>query len=896
MHVKILLTVGLACLVVPPPASCASHLIKEEQNINVLLKSVNTIEGGNYKLHSARVQITTVLPTFIWFHAVRNLRHAMGVVVENVHFKQLPENMRKTITSELAHKHHELNILTENLDLMLVHAWEWHFDQMVDMDYSEGKLDESISPALFNRSIDIQVHEYRMPTLFIEKIVSMEVKYMLELAFAVKNRVFLNWTFLIRNRIINVLRNRHLSLQKVCAAEGAELNAHMYLIPSGRETMEEIFRNLIWSLSLQKHGNHFGCLMGYVTYLSLVEKDLSAIMSHTLVKPSSALSFLVPNTDALFLLGPLEDDLTPREREEKLGKVFQKTRGERNIFLDMLGGASEQERLANSLEINGLTSAMKDLHASQMVITNDYSYVMKTRKINEDILSNIRDQLKGLGAQSEHIDRQVINNTRRLTSVQQQLSGVSASLLSLEMISEELGILKKSINDNKEFLNKIVYDNFIMFDRVALILDPHSREGPEINVNEKGIVIVSKTSTMVNQFTKIIFETIPLKKEGHIHRMKLPAYIITNGRYKIKNSELHLCDDGTRVCDPHAVLVKLSPCEQYLLGKTTFSSQVGTSCWKGLRPTSSEDIEFIRVGDKLLIFSTIVSTGRLFCPLTSNTVAILPGTLTVPLADDCWLELQDFIISGRTTESNISYSYDSFESDLDASIQNLIDIYNASETVNEYNYNRTFNISGLEGLLNEYQRVLHAAPELATEDKSFWDSLHPDNVIRTGNGLSGILAITVGVLVLIIAGMCYKLFAHKCRSNPVPVPQPYPEMIQATDEKKHGRDLDADLHFTLPLKMPLINSYSAFPRGRGPRPSLASGRHSVANLRTDVLEQEMLSLSELINKSLPAERGTTPSTPQDAEGTTSSKKPTLELMGVEDALLCCDGITDGAAQ
>ena len=740
------------------------------QDLDNILKTVQIEVKATYRIFHQPISVNIQIPLFKYVYQLRYLRQSLSLVSNQHSLTQVPANIELILRKQLLAQGFEIDSQMNEIDKMLIKSWKYQFEMGATLNHFTATLNEKFVPQLFLRYDKQKMPKIRFPEHLIEVIQILETKYIMSLYTSIATNEFHSFSWQVRNKIVNILENRYNGLEKTCKATEAHLGPTLNVFSPSIEKKDHILWSLIATFNLKVDKEQSMCLIAYIAYMQLLENDLGVVLSYKLGTKPRPFSFVIDAITYPYLLIPSNKVIPPGELSKKLIPEYLPRINRRGFVLDLLGAASDEARLKNSMNIQSLYATSKDLKRAQVTLSDNFEHLMGSRKANFEILSNIRQRLEDVNNHLKFSEFEINNITHNTQVLINQSVGFMKASISLELISKEVGLIKQGIESEKRLVNSAMDQGQVVIDRSSLLMTHTPIKPPQIKMTLEGIQINTILFSEPEYLTKYDIKTIPFSLGTQTSRIKLPRTLIANHRYKVFKADLNQCDPCTKVCAGHTVLQDLHECERYLIANTNATLHTVAQCLTLVEPDSPPKMEFIHVQKGILVFTKNQVSAQRMCPETSNRVNIVPGTTLVPIPKGCTLKIGNKFITGRPYDiQEKTFDYAFFASNLNQSLFTLL----ANETNMAHLGNHRFKeaTSGLNlnKSLQAYYKTLHTGWSALPFDSAGWDALHP---MELAGHLSS--ATIIFILLAILIGFFVVLCCCKARIRGIFTPVPAP--------------------------------------------------------------------------------------------------------------------------
>ena len=775
-----------------------------DNNLDVALQTVQIAKLHKYRMSGDNEVAGRIdIHIFRYYFQLIQLRQSLNEMTNNRAIKQAPHEIGNVFIREFGYLYLNIDKLIVDIDNMFAKYWIFKFNMDNTMDSNLKPLDTKIIPKMYLYENSTTAAEYKILPFALEVISAMKVDNLIRLSVIIDREAFEGLGYLKRLHIISKFSARHTTLKNICARTGSHISPNLYVLSSSKIPLAWILTALVKGLNLKKNTNHDECILAFITYLHLLENDLEIILKNKLPSDKAVLSFKVPGLKENNLLIPTHVNVPDWEINKKINKIQKPLLFKRNIFLSILGAASETKRLENSLALKNLQDVTYDLKQAQHQMAGEYKKFLGSRIQESEVLTNIGQHIDALERTESNLNLNFKNVTHAILHLSDHMQGYMILNLGLYTLGEEIRHTERGLKRDQVIFNTALTGKFPI--NSQFIVNPPIISAPYIALTKEGLSITAGLSIESNKFNDIRFKVIPMKYQQVYMKFDLPLQLITNYEYKVAKEDLHLCDHGLKTCPADVSLNKLTECETYLLLKRNFTKEVEKDCISMLVPSSLKSLQYIHVPNGVIIHNPQPREARRLCDTNAHTLTISPGLEMIQLKQGCQLHIGDTILKGSNyVQVGKVSNFDFYDDKMASALTNLS--LHANFTVFNMNRNATNGLStGMSDLMSNilsYTRLTNMTPRSYSYDKASWEALHPIEILGHVGPPVLTLILMIGTISLcVIVFCCRKRIRKFCCTH---AHAPYPNVSHT---RLLGGTMGSDISNTLPHPHPTTQAF-----------------------------------------------------------------------------------------
>ena len=733
-------------------ASLASAITAQELNhtlndrhkeaITDLLHSVEINEANTYTIQSEAATLSTFLDLYTFYHSAINLRLAAISVDSSTIVQRLPEAVQTTFKTEFAHTYNHINEEILKIDRTLAYFWTRTFRQQSKFDYNLLTLPKFMIPQLYNRSININSAAYKIPPYAISLLKQTATPNTVSIALQTHIANVNAFTHMQRLQINNAFLNAYTPLKKTCHQDRAIIQPNLYLLYPTTESTDIITANLITSLGLLPGQNHDQCVLAAITYLKLLETDLTKIITGKLPDHDSQLTFKIPRSNPVQLVVPTKTQLSEQEYSKKLLSNYpavrytRNDRHKRNFFTDIIGAGSRTDQLQNTIDLKNIENMDRDLRVGQNKIQLEYDRLMGDRIKEESVLSDIGKHVNQLEVLAHGVNTELTNVTEATRQLTRTLEAFMTISTTWEMVAQEVQLLRTGLEHEVTKFKQLIQS------QPGVILDTVNKIQRQINsphiikMTNRGVLFSSTMTLGAEEWAMLQIKSVPVMTTKGEQQLVFEDSIITNGQDKILSSDIIWCNHVTLECPQEVGIQKLSLCELHLLNQLTNlrldkahinyngSSDIMKECATKLQPVVPSELSYIRSDNSLMIYLQTEVASYKICAGETSVVRLNKGLSRVSLPQGCIIKIKDTVLKGQRSNYRLSNgNYTFIEDRLQESINYILNnTYVPDKWLSILELHLPTNIT--EHIKTYLKEANHTTNPL-TYDETLWGYSHP---------------------------------------------------------------------------------------------------------------------------------------------------------------------------
>ena len=730
-------------------------------HVDTILNSVEIIRKNEYFISiNGITEVKETLPVFLYYYQAIALRQNLVTVRNYDDMNILPKEIKYTILKEASHLYTAIDNFVLKIDKSISLVWNHQFLKDTKAFYNLSEIEDTTIPKLYKKNIELITDKYIFPENYFEVIQGIKVTNLVTISLQLAKGRLNDLYYDARIKIANIFNARYTSLQKACSHDNATLGRTLHILFPARESKPIITSNLVESLGLKMGKDQSSCLFSFVVYLTLIENDLERILHQKLPNEQNHLSFIIPNIRDKVILMPIKTALPSYERRTKIFPSYPSIRlDKRNIFLSLIGAASENDRLHNSIQLKDVQAATLELKTVQTKLNGEYTKLLGSRIRENNVLTDIGEHVDNLEKSSWDLNIKMSNISQIATKSLQTLSGYMSISLALQIITEELNLIQEGFKTDALKLKKTLnLEGFDIFDS-SLILTGNPLTPIQVKFNEQGISLSTKVGVDPLVWKGMIPRSLPITTSTGLNMITFDSLIITDGYFKINPQDLSLCDHSLRVCPPEASFKQLSPCEKYIINKnaTQISLELVKDCVAKLQRIEKKELAYIHISKGILIYNPSSTIAYRICEKTTSTLSLPEGITRVILGLNCILKIHDYILKGSIYQyqnNHINYSF------INAKMTDAVDAllhlhYNISSPEFNASLPDLFSIHGLSKHIRDYVSNITLTSNEIHYDETLW-GMHPVEAVGNIGPTIAITILFILVLIMLITLCCCK--------------------------------------------------------------------------------------------------------------------------------------------
>ena len=748
------------------PIIATASLVYENHQ-GPLLNLLHSVQLKNIKdyhvIEDGTVEATQEIPLFMYYLQSLALRQSLNSIRNYPDIRMLPNEIKFGLLKEIEHHSASIDEVIHKIDTGLSLYWNNEFQQ--DVIQNHVMIPVSSVPMLYKRSIVLDYTNFTVPDLLVQKIRGMKIDNLMKVSMDFLSGKFLKYHYKDQIRLANTFHDRHYTLQRVCKQDSAEIKNTLHILFPARETKAIIMSGLIQSLGLQKDKDMSKCTMAAIAYINILENDIDKILHKKLPATEDHLSFLIPGMNEARIITPKQIDISTFEFREKIFPAYPAMRlNKRNVFLDIIGAASESSRLQNSLALKDVQAANRELKTAQSKLDGEYQKILGSRIQETSVLTDIGSHVDSLERSSTQFHEEINNITYLNVVSYQHIHSYMSSDLALAMVHTEIMAVQNGLNKDLNTLQKVLSNEGFKVRDTSLIFVGDTLSNIHLNQDSQGIRVDTTIGLDPATWKCLVFKTLPINSSSGVTQLKFDEMIITDGNLKILPEDLPFCNHVTAVCPPDVGVTTLSPCEHYLINQTHEAwgnNKPGTvettkDCAKRLVKADLPLLTYIHVQQGILVHLDRPTTAYRICATTTNVINLIKGITRLSLAKGCKCMIEGTVIKGATYQYSLkTANYNFIDKRLADAVDHILQYHTDQSLFNWTSQEQNITLDSLTDHIHNYiDNLTWTTPQLNYDD-SLWD-IHPVEAVGHLGPSAVLLLLLVLTLITLLTVWCYR--------------------------------------------------------------------------------------------------------------------------------------------
>ena len=747
-----------------------------ESHQGPLLNLLHSVQLKNIRdyhvIEDGTVQATQGIPIFMYYLQSLALRQSLNSIRNYPDIRMLPNEIKFGLLKEIEHHSATIDEVIYKIDAGLSLYWNNEFQK--DVIQNHAMIPVSCVPRLYNRSIVLDNTNFSVPELIVQKIQGMKIDNLMKVSMDFLSGQFLKYHYKDQIRLANIFHDRYQTLKRVCHTDSAKIERVLHVLFPAKETKNIIMSGLIQSLGLKKDKDMSKCTMAFIAYINILENDIDKVLHKKLPATTNHLSFLIPGMNEVRIISPKNIDISKFEYREKIFPAYPAMRlNKRNIFLSIIGAASESSRLQNSLALKDVQSANRELKTAQSKLDGEYQKILGSRIKENSVLTDIGSHVDSLERSSVKFHEQIGNMTHLNVVSYQHIHSYMSIDLALAMVHTEIMAVQTGLNKDLDTLQNVLSNEGFKIKDTSLLFVGDTLSKVHLTQDSQGLVVDTTIGLDPATWKSLVFKTLPINSSSGVTKLTFDEMIITDGKLKILPEDLPFCNHVTAVCPPEVGVTTLSPCEHYLINQThgTWTGdnkpvpvKVAEDCAKRIIKTDLPLLSYIHVHQGILVHLYRPTTAYRICATTTNVVNLINGITRLSLAKGCKCMIGETVIKGSTYQYSLKKAnYNFIDEKLTNAVEHILQYHPNQQTFNWSNQEQNMTLDSLTDHIHTYVNTLNWTTPQLTYDDSLWN-IHPVEAVGHLGPSAILIIILVLTLTIIIVLWCYRhALAKLCR-------------------------------------------------------------------------------------------------------------------------------------
>ena len=675
----------------------AASSLDSNMTLTNLLHSVELAPSSDYKIINELMDTKLQFDVYTIYQHHKQLGRAITDIRGSGGLHRLPEQIKIAIQTETGHLLKMSGKEIRKIDNAIAYFWKEKFQQYQQISSDTENINSTIIPKIYDNLYTVDTALYKIPNYYVTLLKTIKTDKIQRIVSQMSIDNLNHYSLFTQIEIKKSFQNRYAALQNICAIEKANLDPELGILFPPLENVEKIKSNLIRSLGLSRGKYQENCLFALAAYYQLLEGDLNRIVNGTLVTYKEDLTFLVGKESDLQLVVPMRSLISEQEYNIKLitceypairyRKSRSQPRGKRNVFLDLIGAASEADRLENALRIRDIDDIENKLKNSQSKIQGEVKKLLGDRIAEGSMLTSIGDHVNRLEKMSSSIIKEANNATEMALKNQETLVSFMALQTALNLIKTEINMLCSGLHVELTQA-KQVWQNLAIFPTdTSKLITATTSPNTKLTFSDQGIIIETTMGLNAVTWRSVQIKTIPVpSNHGHV-QLQFDSQIITDGFKKILPEDLHKCNHASHLCPGEIAVVALSQCEKFFLQQSSFQplknnkiNRIGDNntlydCTDKLKYVNPPKITYVQSKAGLILNLDNEEKGYRICPNYANSLTLVKGLNNVGLEPGCKLKIGQAVFQNAKSHYPYTFAnYSYIEDRVKESVEKLVQL------------------------------------------------------------------------------------------------------------------------------------------------------------------------------------------------------------------------------